>query len=151
MHRKLILEQIATARTAHLQWWDALKEGLADATGVDEWPRLRAPEPGFDRWYVAMQSYLGDLPAYRAIEQPRHQLEQHLREIESLLRDEDPRWSRLLGFDRKLKADRHAAIKREHVQLKRASDQLVMRLSRLEAAVCELDEIDLLALEPAAT
>ncbi|MGF1548461.1 MAG: hypothetical protein ACFCUG_14155 [Thiotrichales bacterium] len=150
MHRKQILEQIDSVRGAHLRWRVEMLDWLARQDDAERAVKPSPAECGFSQWYVTASPILGALPAYHALDLPRRQLNQRLLEIRAMLQGVDPAWARLLGFERKLRADRMAAAARALAQLQASSDQLLMGLERLAAAVCELDEIDWLSLEPAA-
>ena len=123
-----VVTQIRNARGAHKSWVAKAEALVAGIPLEKEQVPLLPTDCIFGKWYYGEGHALRSLPAYKLIEKPHDQLHKTYMEIFQCLFNEPDigAWGRLLGKDKKIKAEQIAQAK-----------ALLPKLTKLSEAVCD--------------
>lgn len=129
-----VVTQIRNARSAHKAWVARAEALVAGIPLEKEQVPLLPTDCVFGKWYYGDGHALRKLPAYKLIEKPHDQLHKTYMEIFQCLFNEPDigAWGRLLGKDKKLKAEQVEQAKALLPKLRKLSDVVCDTLEQLE-------------------
>lgn len=139
-----VLAQLANAKKAHVGWVtraNALIEGYH--IGNEATPQAYAECP-FGEWFHGDGKRLNDIPGMNGldqIEQFHYRIHDVYRNIfEIYTAHEQPFFSKLLGYPKKIATEDQALAREHYRELKELSEKMVLEIERIERRLLALPE-----------